>query len=359
MADPAKMEDAETFLEKEAQKVMEIHGIGVSKSPVLPAAAELYQAFCARQETTSLGLGVENHFYAGYQHSQLDWSRPVHGILVDFKGDSMQLGMLLARLESCQEQYVFIGAPPPFNGGWHFTALNDFEHIHEQKGLDPSWEGFRIWHRVNYVPSSTEGGLPALVAREEFDPKNKHAGAVPIGDTFKLSTIILTGGLMPHTLNATIMADGGDAAEVLKKHFELGTRFATIGHGLDVLLALGGADKSLFSGFQAAVFPKQDHLLSINGLQPPGDGAKVCSSTSQGVELVSASYWGKDTAEAFFTALGLASTRMDTSFAASRRVQRLGSCETAFCFDAKKLEGMSGQLGVTHLANICMHLHLR
>ena len=378
MSDREKMADAEALLEKEAQKVMETHGIGASKPPAQPAAAELFQAFCARKETAPQAVGVENHFYTGYQHAQLDWSRPVHGIVVDFKGDSMQIGMLLARLEACQEQYVFLGNPPPFNGGWHFTALNDFEHMEEQKALDASWEGFRIWHRVNYVPSTTEAGMPAFVPREEFDPKNKHVAAIPIDSTFKLSTIFFTGGLMPHTLNATIMADGNDAAAVVRKHFELGARFAAIGHGstaagqrrqrltlkhfsrflsclhlgawpgLDVLLALGDG-KSMFSGFQAAVFPKQDRLLTINGLQPPGDGAKVCSFVSGSVELVSASYWGKSTAEAFFAALGLASTRMDTNFAGSGRVQRLGSSETVFCFDAAKLDNLSGRLARTPL----------
>ena len=344
MSDRGKMEDAGALLEKEAQKVMEIHGIGASKAP---NAAELFHAFCARKETTTqLGVGVENHFYTGYRHSQLDWSKPVHGILVDFKGDSMQIGMLLERLEACQEQYIFLGNPPPFNGGWHFTALNDFEHVMEQKGLDPSWEGFRVWHQVNYVPSATEEGAPALVPKDQWDPKAKHTGAIPIGSDFKLSTIFFTGGLMPHTLNATLMADDNDAAQVVKKHFDLGARFAAIGHGLDVLLALGDG-KSIFSGFQAAVFPKQDHLLSINGLQPPADGGKVCSFTSAGgVELISASYWGKDTAEEFFGKLGLASSRMDTSFSSSGRVQRLGSSETVFCFDAAKLDGLSGRFGL-------------
>lgn len=52
--------------------------------------------------------------------------------------------------------------------GWHFTALDDFEHVFEQKKLDPAWQGIRVWHKVNYVPSVTEQGEPALVPKEQF-----------------------------------------------------------------------------------------------------------------------------------------------------------------------------------------------
>ena len=62
---------------------------------------------------------------------------------------------------------------------------------------------------------------------------------------------------MPHTLNATLL-DQSDACAVLLRCLELGCRFATIGHGLDVLLALG-KDASPVQGRKAAVFPKQEN----------------------------------------------------------------------------------------------------
>ena len=71
-------------------------------------------------------------------------------------------------VQACGEQYVFLGNPPPFNGGWHFTALDDFEHVLEQGRLNPSWRGIRVWHKVNFVPSVTEQGEPALVPKEKF-----------------------------------------------------------------------------------------------------------------------------------------------------------------------------------------------
>ena len=75
---------------------------------------------------------------------------------------------MLNRVQACGEQYVFLGNPPPFNGGWHFTALDDFEHVLEQGRLNPSWRGIRVWHKVNFVPSITEQGEPALVPKEKF-----------------------------------------------------------------------------------------------------------------------------------------------------------------------------------------------
>merc|ERR1719329_1229424 len=99
----------------------------------------------------------------------------------------MQLGMILERLSECNEQYVFIGNPLPFNDGWHFTAVNDFEHPREQRLLDPSWKNIRIWHRVNYVPTVTETGATALTPRENYKADNKSEGALPISDTFKLA----------------------------------------------------------------------------------------------------------------------------------------------------------------------------
>ena len=69
--------------------------------------------------------------------------------------------------EASDEQYVFLGNPPPFKGGWHVTALDDFEHALEQRRLDPRWKGIRIWHKVNYVLSTTVSGEPALVPKEQ------------------------------------------------------------------------------------------------------------------------------------------------------------------------------------------------
>ncbi|CAJ1373919.1 unnamed protein product [Effrenium voratum] len=319
----------------EADRLLETHGIGKAQAPANPAAADLFRSFCERAETAPKALEVENRFFAGYGKSELDWSRPVHGILGDFKGDSMQMmGMLLQRLEACKEQYIFLGNPPPFNGGWHFTALDDFEHP-TQKDLDPSWRNIRIWHKVNYVASQTEKGEVALVPKEEFDPKNKHQGAIAISSTFKLATIFLTGGLMPHTLNATLLADGSDAAALLLKHLELKTRVAAIGHGLDVLLALGA-----LKGFEAAHFPNQEHLLRINGLQP--SGSPVCACAREGLELVTAGFWGQATAEPFFAALGLGSAAAEPRAADVGRAVRVRSAETAFCWDAGKLQQLKG-----------------
>ena len=61
---------------------------------------------------------------------------------------------------------------------------------------------------------------------------------------------------MPHTLNATLL-DQSDACRVLLRFMELGTNFAAIGHGLDVVLALG-KEHCPIRGRKAAVFPNQD-----------------------------------------------------------------------------------------------------
>eukprot|EP00930_Biecheleria_cincta_P053229 TRINITY_DN3862_c0_g1_i4.p1 TRINITY_DN3862_c0_g1~~TRINITY_DN3862_c0_g1_i4.p1 ORF type:complete len:693 (+),score=125.83 TRINITY_DN3862_c0_g1_i4:63-2141(+) len=324
-------------LAEEASKAAAIHSIGSGTKPAKP---ELYEEFCRRAETKQTILEIQNRFYSGFGHAEIDWAQPVHGIVVDFKGDGMQLGMILERLSECNEQYVFIGNPLPFNGGWHFTAVNDFEHPREQRSLDPSWKNIRIWHRVNYVPTQTETGAPALTPREDYNAENRSKGAIPITDDFKLSTIILVGGLMPGTLNATIMADGGPAAMVLARHLELSeVQVATVGHGLDVLIALGSRERSLVAGYMAAEFPYWRHLLRINDLMVTR--RKVCTHLTPGrAKLVSASYWGQETKEPFFKALGLVSS--GGSSAGSERLHIMQSSEAVFCFDASKLPGLEG-----------------
>jgi len=320
-------------IESESAGLLESHGIGACKPPVNPAAAELFHDFCGRSETMRVGLDVENRFFRGFQHGEIDWNKPVHGLLVDFKGDSMQIGMILERLEACGEQYVFLGNPPPFNGGWHFTALDDFEHVLEQGRLNPSWRGIRVWHKVNYVPSITEQGEPALVPKELFDPKNKQQGAIAITESFKLTTLFLTGGLMPHTLNATLL-DQSDACRVLLRFMEVGTNFAAIGHGLDVVLALG-KEHCPIRGRKAAVFPNQEHLLQIHGVEVAPEA--LC--TDRG--FVSASFWGQATAEPFFAAVNLGGgSRPELQ---PPRACVLKTSETAFCFDFSKISsGASG-----------------
>lgn len=96
-------------LEAEAEKLLETHGIGTGKPPADPRAAELFHQFCDRSETTPVGIAVENRFFSGFQHNEIDWSKPVHGLLVDFKGDSMQIGMLLQHLEALSSHHVCYG----------------------------------------------------------------------------------------------------------------------------------------------------------------------------------------------------------------------------------------------------------
>lgn len=126
---------------------------------------------------------------------------------------------------------------------------------------------------------------------------------------------------MPHTLNATVMDDNSPGAQLLSKHLELGADFGSIGHGLDVLLALGTRDKSLIEGFTAAVFPNQEHLLRISKVND-GKGTahsmsvdtearctacqyKYKEDAAAGGKLVSLSYWGEANAENLFLALAL------------------------------------------------------
>merc|ERR1719422_418951 len=105
---------------------------------------------------------------------------------------------------------------------------------------------------------------------------------------FKFACIHLIGGLLPHTLNATLFADGSPACFVLNMHMVLGATFATIGHGLDVLIALGGNHgRGELAGWMAAVFPKQEHLLEINSIRKSPEC--ICSYSNDAVKLVSAS----------------------------------------------------------------------
>eukprot|EP00931_Biecheleriopsis_adriatica_P042954 TRINITY_DN24518_c0_g1_i1.p1 TRINITY_DN24518_c0_g1~~TRINITY_DN24518_c0_g1_i1.p1 ORF type:complete len:534 (-),score=99.27 TRINITY_DN24518_c0_g1_i1:25-1626(-) len=326
------------MLSEEAVKVLGIHGIEAGKPPAKP---ELFEEFRGRGETQETKLTIQNRFYSGFSHGEVDWSKPVHAIVLDFKGDGMQLGMLLERLSQRGEQYVFVGNPLPFNGGWHFTAVNDFEHPREQSSLNPSWRNIRIWHRVNYVPTLTEDGAPAIVPRESFNPEKKSDGAIPITGSCKFAIIFLIGGLMPHTLNATLMADNAPAAQLLTKHFELASRFAAIGHGLDVLIALGTRERSLIAGYTASVFPNQEHLLQINGIEQAPMEAPFCSTTHPGgVQLVSTSYWGKDTVDQFFNALGLGEVSAHSP--GPERLHVISTTESVFVLDMSKLPGVSG-----------------
>lgn len=159
---------------------------------------------------------------------------------------------------------------------------------------------------------------------------------------FKFSHIHLTGGLMPHTLIAVASADGAPLGRVLAKHFTLGTTFTAVGHGLDVLLATPGpSTDSLIKGFRAACYPKQAHLLQINGLSK-GEGAEalVCSSRgpSGATVVISASYWGPNTVEPWFAAVGLGRSCAP----ASERFTARHTVETVFRLDVGRLPGMVG-----------------
>jgi putative intracellular protease/amidase len=217
----------------------------------------------------------------------------------------MQLGKLIERLVQAREQYIFIGNPPPFNGGWHFSAVNDFEHPWEQKRLDASWQNIRIWHRVNYVPTVAEDGTPALTPAEAFDPNQKDKGALKLHEGFRLATLYFVGGLMPHTLNATVMADNAPGSLVVARHWELGATFATMGHGLDVLIACGSKERSLITGYEAAVFPRQDHLLDISGVRKADGVFCRCAGEQTGPVLVSASCCCVEALEPWFEEIGL------------------------------------------------------
>jgi len=237
--------------------------------------------------------------------------------------------MILQRLSQRGEQYVFIGNPLPFNGGWHFTAVDDFEHPQEQKQLDPDWKGRRFWHRVNYTAATAEDGSSTLKATSD-------GSVVVISESVKFSTIFLIGGLMPHTLNAT-MSDA--AKQLLQRHLELDCTFAAIGHGLDVLIALGTPECSAIGGFTAAVFPNQENLLRISGITQAAEKVYTHSSPF-GAKLTSASYWGRDTVDSFFAALGL-SPASESSEDASR-FGMVVKTEPVLSLDVSKLPGVSG-----------------
>lgn len=293
-------------LQQSAEKALSAHKIGHALSA--SKDVELFQGFSTDPNSKQYQVEIENRFFEGYSHNNLDFSRPIRGILVDFKCDGMQMGMLIERLIANDEQYVFIGNPPPFNDGWHFTAVNDFEYPDEQQELNQSWRDIRVWHRVNYVPTLTADGSAALVPRECYDAKDPTASAIPIGADFHLSTIYCLGGLMAGTLIANVVKDGAPADELVKSHLKLGTTFATVGHGLGVLIGSGSKERSAFSGFEAAITTDQAHLMKITGMT--GSGKNVWEQqNANGSKLVSASFWGCETAEEWFVLLGLGSSR--------------------------------------------------
>lgn len=341
-------------LAEEATKVFGIHGIGSGKPPVKP---ELFEEIRARAETEQVNMTIENRLFSGFKHNEIDWAKPVHAIVLDFKGDGMQLGQILQHLSDRGEQYVFIGNPLPFNGGWHFSAVNDFEHPKEQTSLSPGWKDIRIWHKVNYVPTLTDAGEAAIAPLESFNPANKTEGAIPISESCKFTTIILIGGLMPHTLNATLMDGNSPASILFSKHFDLGVNFATIGHGLDVLIALGTPERSFIEKWSAAVFPGQDNLLRISGVQE-GTGSQqlavdadgktiVCKyrykEGSDGGELLSASFWGSGTKDIFLANIGCGKDAMSAADPPSaERLHVVSTTEPVLCLDVSKMPGFAG-----------------
>eukprot|EP00929_Paragymnodinium_shiwhaense_P020652 TRINITY_DN13695_c0_g1_i3.p1 TRINITY_DN13695_c0_g1~~TRINITY_DN13695_c0_g1_i3.p1 ORF type:complete len:236 (+),score=57.68 TRINITY_DN13695_c0_g1_i3:64-771(+) len=218
---------ASSSLPELAAKAISVHGIGAGSPPV---KAELWQEFTQRPACEQCSSEIVNDFYAGTSHEEVDWSKPVFAIFVDFKGDSLQLSSVLEMLHG-RIQYVFVGNPLPFNDGWHFSAVNDFEH--PQQKLDfPSYENKRVWHRVNYVLGRTETGEVGLIPREKFTSDKEKAAenaknALPISSSCKFATLIFTGGIMPHTLIATALANNDAYAACFLKHLELGATFAT------------------------------------------------------------------------------------------------------------------------------------
>eukprot|EP00927_Polykrikos_kofoidii_P055947 TRINITY_DN50129_c0_g1_i1.p1 TRINITY_DN50129_c0_g1~~TRINITY_DN50129_c0_g1_i1.p1 ORF type:complete len:546 (+),score=89.96 TRINITY_DN50129_c0_g1_i1:108-1745(+) len=320
------------------EKALSTHGIGQSVPPAKPELWQQFQHFPHIQKTS---LRVENRFYTGYSHEDIDWARPVHAVFVDFKGDGMQLGMLLRRFCDRGEQFVFVGNPLPFNGGWHFSAVNDFEHPCEQSRLDPSWQNIRIWHRINYVPTLTEDGAPALTPRESYSAEKKCQGAIALHEGFNFAVLHFIGGLMPHTLNATLMADGSPGSQVVAKHLELGAKFATIGHGLDVLIACGTQERSLVAGFTAAAFPKQTHLLRISDMRE-ADG-EVCKHdhVATCASLISTGYWGVTTSEGWFELVGLPPASEPVE-ARTEMLRVVATTESVAVLDLAQLPGMAG-----------------
>lgn len=288
-------------LEGAARKALAVHGIGKGSSPVKP---ELWEQFRATPGCEERRISVENRFYSGYAHSELDWGRSVHGIVVDFKSDSMQLGMLLERLTERGEQYAFVGNPLPFNDGWHFSTVNDFEHPALQRKLRPTWQNIRVWSRVNYVPTTATDGSASLTPRESFVPERRHEGAIPVTPLERFGTLFILGGLMPHTLNATAVSDDGVLGKLVAKHLEVGGDVAVVGHGLDVLLTCGSAEQSTISGLHASVFPGHEHVLVNSGVCLSSEPVCRSVSSSNG-GVVSAGVWAEATASLWFQTVGL------------------------------------------------------
>lgn len=46
--------------------------------------------------------------------------------------------------------------------------MDDFEHVHQQRKLNPAWKGIRIWTKVNWIPTLTDKDEPALVPQEHW-----------------------------------------------------------------------------------------------------------------------------------------------------------------------------------------------
>jgi len=295
-------------LRASAEKTLSVHGIG--GTPSAPKTRELWDRFHAGagdNSVTSERLTIENRFYAGYRHSEIDWRKPVHGIFSNFKSDGMHMGMLVERLEDMREQYVFIGNPLGFNDGWHFTAVNDFEASPEQEELNPTWQNIRIWHRVNYVPSRTKDGLVALVPREEFDESDQTKGAIAIDRTFKLTSCFSLGGLVAGTLLANVVKQGSPSNELVLKHLELGTTFGSVGNGVGVFVGCGTYAKSAFSGFEIASskFAVTSHLGKVSDITVAKRVVHPYKHAATGSQLVSIGIWKKDATEEWFGLLGL------------------------------------------------------
>merc|ERR1719507_2788458 len=95
------------------------------------------------------------------------------------------------------------------------------------------------------------------------------------------------------------------------------------------------------AGFEAAVFPKQDHLLEISKIRKSPNS--VCQSAGpSGTTLASASYWGKATSEPWFDTLGLPAGSASVGGAGSDRVHVVSTEEVVQSLDVGSLPGMDG-----------------
>lgn len=327
----------EEKLAESAEKALNVHGIGKEPAaPKVPAPEqepdekkrklaqskwELWTSFSDRARKEP--MTVTNYFYPGYEHDEIDWKRPVHGFLVDFKADGMQMGMIIQRLVERNEQFIFIGMPLPFNDAWHFTAVDDYEVPAAQKEAVPSWRCKRIWHRVNYVPGRTAEGAAALVPRVRYNKDNITEGAIPIDANFKLTTIFLVGGLMAGTLIANVVKAGrpvteagtpdnekkSPATDLIERHLSLNVTIGAIGHGLGVAVAAGSKETSAIEGYEVGHGGDRAcrRMVEVNKLK--GHDKSVNSYThTNGAKLVFATVWGchqgKVTCEEFFTLIG-------------------------------------------------------